>query len=379
MIIFIVTILMILQFIITFEMSMVMPLAPIISTIYQINPSTITYLNMGYAASGLLSPIFGYWADHFSMKKIIILSTLFFAFGSFIVSINTKEMYVFGRFLLGIGYYNLSSIIMSYTSTIVANNRLGLVSGLYKVAFSLGAFASPIIGLQLLKVIAFDDIYLLLMIISVVIALFLFIIPEAQTQESFRINVSDVFDIFKDKKAKYMIWANVLLSLPTIFFYNYVSINFSSLGISQNNISVFYSVVAAGSIAAGVLISVFSDKFGKRKMSYLSTILSGLALIPFVFMSKNLLVIGFVFGLFYDTIWGLFYPVGSTFYLHKRATFLTILSSVTSLTNLLSNATGPLIYQFGGFSLLMIISAVGLVASGVYMMRAFVLDGNKNN
>jgi len=379
MIIFIVTILMILQFIITFEMSMVMPLAPIISTIYQINPSTITYLNMGYAASGLLSPIFGYWADHFSMKKIIILSTLFFAFGSFIVSINTKEMYVFGRFLLGIGYYNLSSIIMSYTSTIVTNNRLGLVSGLYKVAFSLGAFASPIIGLQLLKVIAFDDIYLLLMIISVVIALFLFIIPEAQTQESFRINVSDVFDIFKDKKAKYMIWANVLLSLPTIFFYNYVSINFSSLGISQNNISVFYSVVAAGSIAAGVLISVFSDKFGKRKMSYLSTILSGLALIPFVFMSKNLLVIGFVFGLFYDTIWGLFYPVGSTFYLHKRATFLTILSSVTSLTNLLSNATGPLIYQFGGFSLLMIISAVGLVASGVYMMRAFVLDGNKNN
>jgi predicted MFS family arabinose efflux permease len=217
------------------------------------------------------------------------------------------------------------------------------------------------------------------MIISVVIALFLFIIPEAQTQESLRINVSDVFDIFKDKKAKYMIWANVLLSLPTIFFYNYVSINFSSLGISQNNISVFYSVVAAGSIAAGVLISVFSDKFGKRKMSYLSTILSGLALIPFVFMSKNLLVIGFVFGLFYDTIWGLFYPVGSTFYLHKRATFLTILSSVTSLTNLLSNATGPLIYQFGGFSLLMIISAVGLVASGVYMMRAFVLDGNKNN
>src|SRR5690554_6890417 len=174
MIIFIVTILMILQFIITFEMSMVMPLAPIISTIYQINPSTITYLNMGYAASGLLSPIFGYWADHFSMKKIIILSTLFFAFGSFIVSINTKEMYVFGRFLLGIGYYNLSSIIMSYTSTIVTNNRLGLVSGLYKVAFSLGAFASPIIGLQLLKVIAFDDIYLLLLLFSVVFVLFFF-------------------------------------------------------------------------------------------------------------------------------------------------------------------------------------------------------------
>lgn len=93
MIIFIVTILMVLQFVITFEMSMVMPLAPIISTIYQINPSTITYLNMGYAASGLLSPVFGYWADHFSMKKIIIISTLFFAFGAFIVSLNTKEMY----------------------------------------------------------------------------------------------------------------------------------------------------------------------------------------------------------------------------------------------------------------------------------------------
>lgn len=379
MIIFIVTILMVLQFIITFEMSMVMPLAPIISTIYQINPSTITYLNMGYAASGLLSPIFGYWADHFSMKKIIIISTLFFAFGAFIVSLNTKEMYVFGRFLLGIGYYNLSSIIMSYTSTIVANNRLGFVSGLYKIAFSLGAFASPLIGLQLLRIMNFDDIYLIMMAISLVIALFLFIIPEVQTQESFRINVSDVFAIFKDKKAKYMIWANVLLSIPTIFFYNYVSINFSSLGISQNDISMFYSVVAAGSIAAGILISIVSDKFGKRRMSYLSTILSGVVLLPFVFMSKNLLILGFIFGLFYDTIWGLFYPVGSTFYLYKRATFLTILSSITSLTNLLSNATGPMIYQFGGFSLLMSISAIGLIASGLIMARAFVLDGNKND
>ncbi len=379
MIIFIVTILMVLQFVITFEMSMVMPLAPIISTIYQINPSTITYLNMGYAASGLLSPVFGYWADHFSMKKIIIISTLFFAFGAFIVSLNTKEMYVFGRFLLGIGYYNLSSIIMSYTSTIVANNRLGFVSGLYKIAFSLGAFASPLIGLQLLKVMNFDDIYIILMAISLVIALFLFIIPEVQTQESFRINVSDVFAIFKDKKAKYMIWANVLLSIPTIFFYNYVSINFSSLGISQNDISLFYSVVAAGSIAAGILISIVSDKFGKRRMSYLSTILSGIVLLPFVFMTKNLLILGFIFGLFYDTIWGLFYPVGSTFYLYKRATFITILSSITSLTNLVSNATGPMIYQFGGFSLLMSISAIGLIASGLIMARAFVLDGNKNN
>lgn len=268
---------------------------------------------------------------------------------------------------------------MSYTSTIVANNRLGFVSGLYKIAFSLGAFASPLIGLQLLKVMNFDDIYIILMAISLVIALFLFIIPEVQTQESFRINVSDVFAIFKDKKAKYMIWANVLLSIPTIFFYNYVSINFSSLGISQNDISLFYSVVAAGSIAAGILISIVSDKFGKRRMSYLSTILSGIVLLPFVFMTKNLLILGFIFGLFYDTIWGLFYPVGSTFYLYKRATFITILSSITSLTNLVSNATGPMIYQFGGFSLLMSISAIGLIASGLIMARAFVLDGNKNN
>ena len=379
MIVFIVTILMFLQFIITFEMSMVMPLAPIISSIYQIDPSTITYLNMGYAASGLLSPFFGYLADRFSMKKIIILSTLFFAFGAFVVSTNSKEMYIFGRFLLGIGYYNLSSIIMSYTSTIVAHNRLGLVSGFYKIAFSLGAFASPIIGLKLLNFVSFNDIYLIMMVISVIIAFFLIFIPEATTQSSFRINIKDAFDIFKDKKAKYMIWANVLLSIPTIFFFNYVSIHFSSIGISQNNISIFYSVVAAGSIIAGLMIATFSDKFGKRKMSYLSTILSGIALIPFVFMSGGLLIVGFMFGFFYDTIWGLYYPVGSTFYLYKRATFLTILSSVTSLTNLLSNATGPLIYQIGGFSSLMIISALGLVASGFYMIKAFVLDGNKNN
>ena len=50
--IFTIIVLILIQFIITIEMSMVMPLAPIIANSYNINPSYISILNLGYALSG---------------------------------------------------------------------------------------------------------------------------------------------------------------------------------------------------------------------------------------------------------------------------------------------------------------------------------------
>lgn len=171
-----------------------------------------------------------------------------------------------------------------------------------------------------------------------------------------------------------MIVANLLLSVPAIYFYGYLSVHLDALGLPQKTISVFYSIVAFGAILAGILITVYSDRFGKRKMSVWSTALGGVFLIPFILTKQPLWLFGFLFGLAYDTIWGLFYPTGATFYRVKSATFLTILSSTTSLANFFANATAPVLYTVGGFRLLMILSALGLLLSAYLMYRAFALD-----
>lgn len=367
-------ILMILQFVVTFEMTMVMPLAPIIAETYAVLPANVALLNLGFAASGLLSPIFGYLADYFSMKRILQFSTLLFSIGCLIVYTNTLTGYILGRLILGIGYFNLSSIIMSYTSLIVDTRKLGSIAGLYKIAFALGAFASPAIGGWIAVRLGFRSIYLLLAILGIAGVFSLQLLPEKKVEAEIPLRTSDAFALLTDKKALLMIAANFFLSIPGVYFYNYLSVHLAERHVSQANISVFYSTVAFGSIIAGILIMLFSDRVGKRKMSIGSTALSGLFLIPFLVTKNPLLLAGFLFGLAYDTIWGLFYPAGSTFYRTKSATFLTILGSVTSLTTFFSNATAPMVYEKGGFALLVVICAVGLLLSAFLMKWAFQLD-----
>lgn len=374
MILITVLLLMLLQFIVVFEMTMVMPLAPIIAQTYGVLPQQVALLNLGFAASGLLSSFFGFLADSISMKRILQVSTLLFSIGSLVVYSNTLPGYILGRFLLGIGYFNLSGIIMSYTSVLVDNKKIGSIVGLYKIAFAVAAFVSPSLGSWTAERIGFRTIYLGLSISGLLAVLALQALPDRKVVQDVPLSARLAFSLLKDRKAQLMIVANLLLSVPAIYFYGYLSVHLDALGLPQKTISVFYSVVAFGAILAGILITVYSDRFGKRKMSVWSTALGGVFLIPFILTKQPLWLFGFLFGLAYDTIWGLFYPTGATFYRVKSATFLTILSSTTSLANFFANATAPVLYTVGGFRLLMILSALGLLLSAYLMYRAFALD-----
>jgi len=75
-------VLMAIQLVITFEMSMVMPMAPLIASIYQVDQSNVTLLNMGYALSGLFVPFLGMMADKIGNKRILIFSSFLFVVGS---------------------------------------------------------------------------------------------------------------------------------------------------------------------------------------------------------------------------------------------------------------------------------------------------------
>lgn len=369
--------LMALQFLTTFEMMLVMPLAPVIAELYGILPVNITLMNLGFAAAGFVSPFFGYLADYFSMKRILQLATLFFGIGSLLVYTNTFVGYIVGRLIIGLGYYNLTSIAMSYTSLIVDNNKLGVVAGVYKIAFALGAFSAPILGTWLQETISFHNIYLILAVSGLVGTFALQVIPDKRIVQEVPLKMNDAFSLVKDRKAQLMIAANVSLNLPTIYFYNYLSVSMAESGINQGTISQFYSIVAFGSILAGVLIALFSDKFGKRRLSILSVAFSGIVLLPFITGSKYILFFGFLFGLGYDTIWGIFYPAGATFYRAKSATFLAILTFTTSVSNVFTNMTAPIIYDIGGFPLLMGICCIGLVVSSFLMKGAFALDNQE--
>ncbi|MCI6271938.1 MAG: MFS transporter [Erysipelotrichaceae bacterium] len=374
--IFTIIVLILIQFIITIEMSMVMPLAPIIASSYNINPSYISILNLGYALSGFLSPFFGYKADKFGIKKMIILSMLLFSIGCFITSFKNMYMYILGRFILGIGYFNLISLVTTYTTKIVSEKKLGFVSGIYKIAFSLGAFFAPLLTLQVTKLYSFNLIYLFLAGIGIFISILTYNFKDV-TNSGELISVEEVKSLLKDKVAILYMLANISLSIPAVYFYNFTSVYLSDTGYSQAYISNIYSYTAFGSIIGGLIITFFSTKIGMKKLSLISTFFAGISLLAFI-TTKQWLYMGLMFGICYDTIWGLFYPVGSTFYENKVATFLTILSCVTSLTNSFSNLTGPIIYSRFGYSYLIFICAIGMFVCTLLMKWSFTIIKRKN-
>lgn len=368
---FIFAILTLIQAVIAFEMMMVMSLAPILSKHYQISAANVAFLNIGYTLSGFFIPYLGFIGDRYGIKRILTVSSLLMTAGAGVVALNTIPAYCCGRFLLGIGAYALSSVIQSYTSILVEERLLGRIAGIYKLGFALAVFLAPTLALFIYRHYGLQTIYLLVSLVCLLSTLAIQLFPPVACELQDEVNLAAVKLIFVDTKARLMIIANVGITLPAVLFYTYASISMDGAGFPSEKISLFYSSAAIGSILAGLLITLFADKFGKWRLTYLTTFMAGIVMLSFLVV-KFPLMLGFalLFGLAFDTLWGLFYPLCTGFYPHLNATFLTIMGMVTAGVNLFNNSVAPLLYPKGGFTSFIIICAVGLLVAGVCIYRA---------
>lgn len=352
------------QFIVTFEMNVVLPLAPVIADLYGIPTHQVTYMNIGFAVFGMLAPVLGYNADKYGLKNMIIFTLLTFIGGSFLIAnVPSIFAYVIGRSLMGLSFFTMLGIGLSYLSLLVNEDHLGVVSGLHRIAFGLGVLVSPLTGTYLVEKAGFFMIYKVLgLIMVVVVILFALLSPNVTTEEE-KISISGFKKLLHGKKERRMMLITLLLSLPAVFFFNYLSVYLHAINVSPNQIATLYSIIAMGSTIGGITILFFSDRFGKVNMLYRASSLIPIAiLLLYAFITSQWLVFvfGLMFGICFDTSTGLLFPVGSMLVTQYRSTFLTLLSLTMSLTNVVSNIVGPTLYAFGGFFLLILIIALGI-------------------
>lgn len=363
---FVIGTLMLIQFVSVLEMNVVMPLAPQIANIFEIEESKVTLLNTGYAVAGLFAPIFGFYGDKQGLKKYILIGTALFSGGALMMSFAQNAwMYFISRSIIGFGYYPLVCLIPTYTLKIISYNKMGKVSGLYKLAFALGILVSPLLGSYVLENIGFKQLYLIIAGISIVVLLLLFAIPKSETSEE-SLSLNDVKHLFKNRESLLLIAATFLLSLPAVLFYNYFSIFLSQEGYSTISIGILYSIVSLGSVTAAILIIFVSDKLGKVRSSLIGLFICSIFILPLSFNLKILLyTCTFIFGLGYDTIWGLLFPVCAQLFKKESATFLALLSVAMAFTNVVTNIIGPILQDIGGFTLCNIFSFMGIVSAGL--------------
>ncbi|PKM86416.1 MAG: hypothetical protein CVU85_07985 [Firmicutes bacterium HGW-Firmicutes-10] len=369
-------VLMAIQLVITFEMSMVMPMAPLIASIYQVEQSNVTLLNLGYALSGLFVPFLGIMADKMGNKRILIFSSFLFVIGSAFVFVWSNPWgFILGRTILGIGFFALISISPSYLSILVKPQKYGFVSGLHKIAFAMAILISPLVATTLAINFGFQTLYLGVMIAMSICTGLAFLMPDVRSQHE-SIHHNSLISIFKNSKAVMMMAVVALFSIPSIFYFNYLSIHLNQLGQTPQSIASLYSMIALGSLGAGIGIMLFSDKFGKRRMGLWGAVFSAVFMALTLFnYEPTIFLVGFMFGLAFDLIWGLLFPLATGILKGQTAGFLTILSFVMSMTNVAANGLAPTVFRFGGFMLNVLVCTIGLVIGTFLLYRIFK---NKN-
>ncbi|PKM68229.1 MAG: hypothetical protein CVU94_05845 [Firmicutes bacterium HGW-Firmicutes-19] len=369
-------VLMAIQLVITFEMSMVMPMAPLIASIYQVDQSNVTLLNLGYAMSGLFVPFLGMMADKMGNKRILIFSSFLFVFGSALVFVWSSPWgFILGRTILGIGFFALISISPSYLSILIRPQKYGFVSGLHKIAFAMAILISPLVATTFAINFGFHTLYLGVMIAMSICTGLAFLMPDVRSQHE-TIHHNSLVSIFKNSKAVMMMAVVALFSIPSIFYFNYLSIHLNQLGQTPQSIASLYSMIALGSLGAGIGIMLFSDKFGKRRMGLWGAVFSAVFMALTLFnYEPTIFLVGFMFGLAFDLIWGLLFPLATGILKGQTAGFLTILSFVMSMTNVAANGLAPTVFRFGGFMLNVLVCTIGLVIGTFLLYQIFK---NKN-
>ncbi|HZH93830.1 MAG TPA: MFS transporter [Tissierellaceae bacterium] len=366
----------IIQFIIAMEMNFIGPLAPYLSEYFGIRDSQVILFNLGYSAVGILVPLFGVWADRYGNKKMISYSLLLFFTGSIISGFApTALIFALGRILIGLGYFSLSGSLMSYISEFIDYRNRGKASGILRTAFGIALLGSPIYTAFMTNHFGnLISIYLPVSVLAAIAFIMLRKLPETEILEESQLNLEEFIALLKHPRTvKVLVSLFLVISAPVNMF-NFLGIYLSSeFSLTQGQIGLSYSLIAAGTVLGILAATLFSDKIGKLTFSRIAFTIMLFGLLPLPYVKSVVLIIGlafaFAFGL--DGGWTSYQAFSSEIQPGKRGTFLSLFYTINAATVTFYSLVGPLLYDLGGLRLT---TAVGVGSSMIALVILFRLS-----
>lgn len=355
------------QLVVTAEMNIIGPLAPFLSLHFNINESMVILFNLGYSAAGFFVPYLGVFADKHGKKRSLIISLSLFIFGSIIAGFaKNPYIFAFARIFIGFSFFSISGTNLSYISEFVTYSNRGKASGLLRIAFGIAILFSPIYaGFLVSKYNNLQSIYMPLASIALLALVFLNILPETNKCPDIKIDKREFLSLLKNPlAAKVLLTVFLILTGPSLIL-NYLSIYLSNnFNLSQVNIGIAYTLVAAGSTIGIGLSAIMSDKIGKLKLSKILFLIMFLAILPIPYLKSLSFLLGFtvIFAFGMDGAWTSYQTFASEIIPEKRGTFMSLFYTMNALTVTFYSLFGPLLYRSGGFKL---ISTIAFVSVGI--------------
>lgn len=368
-------VLMAFQFTTTMTMSFILSVQPALAVFFGIPVANVPYLNIGFIASGMLVPLFGYFADKKGLKTMMVLGAFIFSLGALLTSFASNAViYFFTRMMIGIGHNVFFALVAVYYARLVDPKILVKVSGYFKLAFAVGIFMAPIAGAITVKFFTFQQFYLLSFALSLIFAIILTRIPVIENVHSTPVTINDFKSLFKIRFVRWLLLGSFLLSIAPNTIFSFLSIYLNSIGEAQESISFIYTVIGLGTIGSGFVIIFLGHKFHfKDLLKY--GIIGIIITIPFMFTLSPWLILptSFAFALAFDLVLGVLYPVASSLPVKNSASLTALVSLTMSVTALLASFINPILYQAYGFRLLVFIVFVSSIFSYLSIRHSFKL------
>lgn len=368
-------VLMAFQFTTTMTMSFILSVQPTLAVFFGIPVANVPYLNIGFIASGMLVPLFGYFADKKGLKTMMVLGAFIFSLGALLTSFASNAViYFFTRMMIGIGHNVFFALVAVYYARLVDPKILVKVSGYFKLAFAAGIFMAPIAGAITVKFFTFQQFYLLSFALSLIFAIILTRIPVIENVHSTPVTLNDFKSLFKIRFVRWLLLGSFLLSISPNTIFSFLSIYLNSIGEAQESISFIYTVIGLGTIGSGFVIIFLGHKFHfKDLLKY--GIIGIIITIPFMFTLSPWLILptSFAFALAFDLVLGVLYPVASSLPVKNSASLTALVSLTMSVTALLASFINPILYQAYGFRLLVFIVFVSSIFSYLSIRYSFKL------
>ena len=359
----------------TMTMSFILSVQPTLAVFFGIPVANVPYLNIGFIASGMLVPLFGYFADKKGLKTMMVLGAFIFSLGALLTSFASNAViYFFTRMMIGIGHNVFFALVAVYYARLVDPKILVKVSGYFKLAFAAGIFMAPIAGAITVKFFTFQQFYLLSFALSLIFAIILTRIPVIENVHSTPVTLNDFKSLFKIRFVRWLLLGSFLLSIAPNTIFSFLSIYLNSIGEAQESISFIYTVIGLGTIGSGFVIIFLGHKFHfKDLLKY--GIIGIIITIPFMFTLSPWLILptSFAFALAFDLVLGVLYPVASSLPVKNSASLTALVSLTMSVTALLASFINPILYQAYGFRLLVFIVFVSSIFSYLSIRHSFKL------
>ena len=365
-----IVLLMLFQLMTTMTMAMVLSIAPAMGAFFNIEIALVPYLNIGFVVSGMLVPIFGYYADKQGVKKILVLGAFLFSLGTLLTAFaKSPSIYFFTRMLIGIGHNVFFALVANYASRLVEPRLFIKLSGYFKLAFASGIFIAPIMGALVVSTIGFQNYYLSVFAITMLLALILTRIPHVENVSSSPITLADFKALFKYPFVWWMMAMTFLVFLAPNTIYTFLSIYLSSVGQTQQQISLIYTITGVGAVLSGFVILFLGHRYSLRDLLRYG-VMGVIFTLIFIFPLNAWILVPalLVFSLALDLVVGVLFPVASTMPVKNPASLTATLSLTMSVTALVTSLINPLLFERFGFQFLL--GMVGIsVTLGYFAMR----------